>query len=189
MNRTVCWPILALVMLGWQPVAFSQGSGSSRLSPPRQTRPQTPAEFQQSFWKHITVKSPYREWERWPVGADDPQAASQPHGPWVKTYANPVAAKDPARLGYGSILVNEEFDDDKTTLMAVNVMYCVKGTDPAHNDWYWLKYTPDGEVMKDPGSKSGKPTAGKVQRCISCHQKARTDLVYSNDEADGAGSP
>jgi hypothetical protein len=186
MNRTVCcWvPTFAMlvVLLGWQSLAFSQGSGSSRLSPPRQTRPQTPAEFQQSFWRHIAVSSPYSQWARLSAGADEPRPASDPHGPWAKTYLNPVAAKNPARLEYGSILVNEEYDDEKTTLKAVSVMYCVKGTDPAHYDWYWLKYSPDGKVMRAPADEGGKPIAGKVQSCINCHQKAKMDLVFSNDD-------
>jgi hypothetical protein len=184
MYRTVCCVVsaLALVMLAWHPPAFSQGSGSSRLSPPRQTRPQTPAEFQQAFWKHITVSSPYQQWTRLPAAADEPQPASDPHGPWVKTYANAVAAKNPSRLEYGSVLVNEEYDDDKSTLKAVSVMYCVKGADPAHYDWYWLKFSPDGKVMKAPADQGGKPMAGKVQSCINCHQKARADLVFSNDD-------
>ena len=189
MNRILCFwsPAAAgmIVMLVWQSSAFSQGSGSSRLSQPRQTRPQTPAEFQQSFWRHLTVSSPYAQWARLPAGADEPRAARDPHGPWVKIYLNAVAAKNPARLEYGSILVNEEYDDDKTTLRAVSVMYCVKGTDPAHYDWYWLKYAPDGKVMRAPAEQGGKPIAGKVQSCINCHAKARADLVFSNDDMEG----
>lgn len=165
--------------------ALSQGSGSSRLSPPRQARPQTPAEFQQSFWKHITVASPYREWARLAADEQDPRPAEKPHGPWVKTYANAVAAKNPARLEYGSVIVNEEYDDDKATLKAVSVMYCSKGSDPSHYDWYWLKYSPDGTVMRAPADQGGKAIAGKVQSCIQCHQKAKADLVFSNDEAEG----
>ena len=180
---------VAVLLLAGSDTAWGQGSGSSRLSAPRQTRPQTPAEFQQSFWKHITVSSPYREWERWPAGADKPQSADEPHGPWVKTYANSIAAKNTSRIGYGSILVNEEYDDDKTTLKAVNVMYCVKGTDPAHYDWYWMKYTPDGKVARAPADQGGRPVAGKVQSCINCHQKARGDLVFSNDDGEPTEKP
>lgn len=170
-------------------LAFAQGSGSSRLSPPRQTRPLTPAEFQQSFWKHITVTSPYRQWAQWPLETQEPRSGEEPHGPWVRTYANAVAAKTSERLEYGSILVNEEYDDDKTTLTAVSVMYCVKGADPAHYDWYWLKYAPNGKVMKSPDGQGGKPLAGKVQSCIGCHQKARADLVFTNDEVEEGGKP
>lgn len=177
--------LLTLLMAALLPSAsrlLAQGSGSSRLSPPRQTRPQTPAEFQQSFWKHITQKSPYRNWERWPAGSEDARPADGPHGPWVKTYAKQAGSNDSARLGYGSILVQEDYGNDKTTLKAVSVMYCVKGADPAHYDWYWLKYAPDGTVMRLPADQGGKPIAGKVQSCIQCHQKAKADLVFSNDE-------
>ena len=173
----------------WATEAFAQGSGSSRLSPSRQTRPQTPAEFQQSFWKHITVTSPYRDWTQWPAEGEGPRTAKEPHGPWSKTYANSIAAKNAERLQYGSILVNEEYEDDKTTLKAVSVMYCVKGADPAHYDWYWLKYAPDGKVMKAPADQGGKPIAGKVQSCINCHQKARADLVFTNDLSEDGAQP
>ncbi len=170
--------------------AFAQGSGSSRLSPSRQTRPQTPAEFQQSFWKHITVTSPYRDWTQWPLEQEEePRSAKEPHGPWIKTYANPIAAKNAARLQYGSILVNEEYEDDKTTLKSVSVMYCVKGADPANYDWYWLKYTPDGKVMKAPADQGGKAIAGKVQSCINCHRKAHADLVFTNDQGEEGATP
>lgn len=170
-------------------IAFAQGSGSSRLSPPRQTRPQTPAEFQQSFWKHITVTSPYRDWTQWPLEEAEPRSAKEPHGPWVKTYANSIAAKNAERLRYGSILVNEEYEDDKTTLKAVSVMYCVKGADPANYDWYWLKYAPDGKVLKAPADQGGKAIAGKVQNCINCHRKARADLVFINDQEERGARP
>ena len=173
----------------WTTEAFAQGSGSSRLSPSRQTRPQTPAEFQQSFWKHITVTSPYRQWAQWPSKEAEFRPAEEPHGPWVKTYANSVAAKNPEALRYGSILVNEEYDDDKSTLKAVSVMYCVKGADPAHYDWYWLKYATDGKVMKAADDQGAKPLAGKVQSCIKCHQKARDDLVFSNDQSEENAKP
>jgi len=171
--------------------AFSQGSGSSRLTPPRRqpARAQTPAEFQQSFWRFITRTSPYRDWATWPQGEEQPREGEAPHGPWVKTYANATAAGDPKTLRYGSILINEEYDQDKETLTAISVMYCVKGTDPAHYDWYWFKYLPDGSVAKAPADEGGKPIAGKVKSCIECHQKAKRDLVFSNDLDTGVGEP
>ncbi|HQU42747.1 MAG TPA: cytochrome P460 family protein [Pirellulales bacterium] len=181
------FPTLVSLVLLFPITAMAQGSGSSRLSPPRQARPQTPAEFQQSFWKHITVTAPYRDWSRLAADEHDPRPAQKPHGPWVKTYLNAVAAKNPGRLGYGSVIVNEEYDEDKETLEAVSVMYCSKGADPAHYDWYWIKYTPDGKVMRAPAEQGSKALAGKAQSCIQCHQKAKADLVFSNDDLQAAG--
>ncbi|HJT32253.1 MAG TPA: cytochrome P460 family protein [Pirellulales bacterium] len=182
LGATGVWGVL-------QSSALSQGSGSSRLTPPRRqpARAQTPAEFQQSFWRFITRTSPYRDWATWPQGEEQPREGADPHGPWVKTYANATAAGDPKTLRYGSILINEEYDADKETLTAISVMYCVKGTDPAHYDWYWIKYSPDGSVAKAPAQEGGKPLAGKVQSCIACHQKAKRDLVFSNDLDTGVG--
>ncbi len=158
--------------------AWPQGSGSSRTTPRAKPRPKTPAEFHRDFWQFLTrSKTPYKKWTAWPDAAE-PRAGEAPHGAFVKTYANTVAINDTAALAHGSILVQEEYDDQKT-LKSVSVMYRVKGADPAHFDWYWLRYLPDGTVAK----QRAKPIAGKVASCIECHAKAGgDDLVYSNDE-------
>ncbi len=38
-------------------------------------------------------------------------------------------------------------------------MYKVKGFNPEAGDWFWAKYTPDGQVQ----------AAGKAEMCIKCH--------------------
>ncbi|HVC93115.1 MAG TPA: cytochrome P460 family protein [Pirellulales bacterium] len=168
--------------------AWPQGSGSSRTTPPAKPRPKTPADFHREFWQFLTRgKNPYKKWTAWPESAE-PRAGEAPHGAFVKTYANAIAIKDTAALAHGSILVQEELDEDQKTLKSVSVMYRVKGTDPDHFDWYWLRYLPDGTVAKQPGkqpaNQGGKPIAGKVASCIECHAKAGgDDLVHSNDEA------
>lgn len=46
------------------------------------------------------------------------------------------------------------------------------GFDPAHNDWWWGMFTPDGKTAL---------MSGKVDACIECHQKAAdADYVFSS---------
>jgi hypothetical protein len=179
--------VLLILLLLWETSAFSQGSGSSRTTPAAKPRPKTPANFHRDFWQFLTrSKTPYKKWTAWPDAAE-PRVGEAPHGAFVKSYANATAINDTAALVHGSILVQEEFDDDQKTLKGVSVMYRVKGADPAHFDWYWMRYLPDGTLAKQPGkqpaNQGGKPIAGKVVSCIECHAKAAgDDLVYSNDE-------
>ncbi|MCP3867903.1 MAG: cytochrome P460 family protein [Gammaproteobacteria bacterium] len=69
-------------------------------------------------------------------------------------------------------------------LKAVTVMYKREGYDPETKDWFWVKYSPGGEVLKNP---KGMPLAGKVGKganagCIACHKAAPGgDLVFNND--------
>jgi hypothetical protein len=165
-----------------------EGSGSSRASPQRTTRPMTPDEFYQSFWKHLhKQENPYSKWGSLP-GKGELREGESPHGEFVRHYANKAATDNPKGLPYGSILVTENYDADKKTLKDVTVMYRSKGADPQHGDWYWLKYQPDGSIARTPEKEGKKAIAGKVASCIECHSKAAgRDLVYSNDaetEAD-----
>lgn len=50
-----------------------------------------------------------------------------------------------------------------STLAAVTVMYEQEGYDLEHNDWYGVKYMPDGSVANE-----GK-AEGRVPGCIQCH--------------------
>ncbi len=49
-------------------------------------------------------------------------------------------------------------------------MYKVSGYNPAANDWFWAKYTPDGKIEAE----------GKIEGCINCHGKKRTnDFIFT----------
>jgi hypothetical protein len=179
---TACLIASAAFLLFRQPTSAQEGSGSSRAAPQRATRPPTPEEFYASFWKHLNKQeSPYKKWESLP-GKKDLREGAAPHGDFVRTYANKTATSDPKVLPYGSILVTENYGEDKKTLIDITVMYRSKGADAQHGDWYWLKYLPDGTIARTPEKEGKKAIAGKVSSCIECHSKAAgKDLVYSND--------
>ncbi len=98
-------------------------------------------------------------------------------------YVNRIASGDPKALPHGSIIIKENYGKDQKTLMAITVMYRVKGYDAAHNDWYWVKYNADGTVARTPADKGSMPIAGKFKSCIDCHSSAGGDDYYfANDK-------
>lgn len=182
-----------LFAAGWLTTrAFSQGSGSSRTDPPRATRPQTPEEFLDSFWRFLVKKD--AAYNTWTVlkrdKADD--GINNPHSDISKTYANKVAADNPASLPDGSVLVREDYDAEKKRL-SISVMYRVKDYNKDHGNWYWIKYLDNGTVVRTSKDEGNKPISGKVASCIECHAKAAgKDYVFSNPaptEATGKGQP
>jgi hypothetical protein len=138
-----------------------------------------PLTFEQKFWSYLNGTQPaYRNWAPYPGTSADAYPGQSPHGAFLKLYLNRVAAGNPKELPYGSIIVKENFGKDKTTLMAVTVMYRANGYDPEHHDWYWVKYNPDGTVA----TKGDKQLAGKVKGCIACHSGADgDDFSFAND--------
>src|SRR5260370_19972703 len=108
---TTAWlaAVAAIVLLVQSP-ARPQGSGSSRAAPPRETRPPTPEEFHEGFWKFLNrTESPYKKWSGLP-GKTGMQKGESPHGEFTKTYLNKVAAEDFEKLPLGAILVSENYD-------------------------------------------------------------------------------
>ncbi|MFQ5491051.1 MAG: hypothetical protein ACE5GE_10045, partial [Phycisphaerae bacterium] len=59
------------------------------------------------------------------------------------------------------------------------------GYDSDNDNWFWVKYSPKGEVMKNPKDMllAGRVAKGMSAGCISCHSQAGgDDYLYSNDE-------
>lgn len=169
------------------PFAISQddGSGSSRSDPSRATRPQTPAEFYNSFWRYIVKRD--AAYNTWKVLAREPteDGIENPHSTISKTYVDKVGSANSANLPNESILVREDYDSEKKR-QSISVMYRVKDYDKVHGNWYWIKYLEDGSVAR---SSDGKTLAGKITSCIQCHAKAKgQDFVFSNDTVQGEGS-
>lgn len=176
------------VMCGF---ALAQGSGSSRSTTSRPARPQTTKEFADSLWRFIVrPQAPYTTWEILPIRKNvvSGTEGDRPHGPTPKVYSKPELVqdlRDLSALPFGSILVIEDYSPDGKTRNSISIMYRVKGTDPEHNDWYWMRYLPNGSLATIDGNPVGKPMAGKVKSCIDCHDKAGgKDLVFTNDAAE-----
>ena len=94
----------------------------------------------------------------------------------------------------GTVLVKKNYygdgiDDDVVLeepdeyLKSITVMFRREaGYDPEDKNWFWAKYTPAGELMKNP---KGMQLAGRVAKgadvgCIACHAAAEgDDFVYT----------
>lgn len=66
--------------------------------------------------------------------------------------------------------IEKVWADGRDLLASVTVMLKQPGYDPDNQDWFWVKYMPDG----------GIEVAGKADNCIQCHQAAPgDDYIYS----------
>ena len=141
--------------------------------------------FAQEFWKWLD-KVEYKEsFSPWPGMKDEFLPGKSPHGAFLKVYVNRPVVQNPDDPPHKSVIVKENYIEDEQTkekkLVAITPMYRVKkGYDPENNDWYWVKYLPDGKVAK---TDDGMPIAGKVKSCIECHASAAgDDYIFTNDE-------
>ncbi|HLB71164.1 MAG: cytochrome P460 family protein [Candidatus Methanoperedens sp.] len=138
-----------------------------------------------ALYDYITVGNNYKTWKMWPgTGEMYPRSTekpSEPHGVFLTTYVSDNAYSDiVAKKGIlpdESIIVKENYDADKK-LAALTVMYKEKGYDPEHNDWFWVKYQPNGTI----------DAQGKVKGCIDCHDLPKdmfkdksNDYIWSGD--------
>lgn len=126
-----------------------------------------------SLYSYITKDNKYSNWKMWP-GKQALYPGPEPHGKLLTTYVTDKAfsAIDGKKgsIPNGSIIVKENYMPDGK-LDAITVMYKVKSFDPANNDWFWLKYAPDGAI----------DVQGKVDMCIACHGKVRdNDFIYTS---------
>ncbi len=131
-----------------------------------------PAAQGKAVYDYLTQTDPYQKWPLFP-GTTKFYEGKHPHGALLTTYVSPDAqAAIQNRAGQipdGGFIVKENYGPDKT-LMAVTVMYRVKGFDPEAGDWFWAKYTPKGEVE----------AAGKVTMCAGCHTAViQNDWVFT----------
>lgn len=75
--------------------------------------------------------------------------------------------------------------DRLKNLASVTVMFKRKaGYDPENQDWFWVKYKPDGSLLKNPKGMmlAGRVAKGLSQGCIACHKGAPGgDYVFTHD--------
>ena len=134
-----------------------------------------PANVTQTATSELTktiAEKTYKSWEMWP-GKGELYPGKEPHGSLLTTYVNDIALSaiqgKKGRLPTGSIIVKENYDADKK-LVAITSMTKIVGYDSAHNDWFWLSVSADGNISAQ----------GKVQGCINCHNANSTnDYIFT----------
>ena len=140
---------------------------------PSETQITLPGPNAAALYKYITQLDPYTRWQLWP-GKGKLYKGTEPHGSLLTTYVNDTAyrsAKGKTAMTDGAIIVKENYTSDKK-LVALTVMYKIKGYNPSSGDWFWAKYTPEGKV----------DASGRVKVCIDCHAaKKDNDYIYSGE--------
>ncbi len=120
-----------------------------------------------------------------------PYTGMHPHGAILDT----IDAKTTVGKDTGVVLVKRNYggegvskaavaDDPEKYLKAVTVMFKRHGYDPENKDWFWVKYAPDGSVLKNPKEMSlaGRVAKGMDKGCIACHTAAPGgDMVYNHN--------
>ncbi len=139
-------------------------------------RPDTNGE---SMWAYLQVSHYQENWQTWP-GKGELYAGQEPHGMLLTTYLNDAAlAALTGKAGVmpdGAIIVKENYMPD-STLAAITVMYKVAGYNPEHNDWFFTKHKPTGELNTMP---NGMAMEGRLPGCQSCHLvKKDNDYLYT----------
>jgi hypothetical protein len=78
------------------------------------------------------------------------------------------------------ITVQKVIDDPTKNLKVVAVMFKrEKGYDPDNQDWFYIKFGPDGIPQKN---KKGAFMTGRAGKCIGCHKSAPGgNYIYSFD--------
>ena len=125
------------------------------------------------LWQQIQGAKYQDNWALFP-GKGKLYKGTEPHGMLLTTYVNKTAEQaltsGAKELPTDSILIKENYMPDKT-LAAVTVME-KKGD--GKDDWFWVKYNPDGSIatmeMEKDGMKMNMPVAGgKETMCAMCH--------------------
>lgn len=87
--------------------------------------------------------------------------------------------------GPAGVTVQQVSDNPARYLKAITVMVQrEKGYDEENRNWFWVKYAPDGTVMKNNRAiaLAGRVAKGERTGCILCHAAAEgRDYVFNHD--------
>ena len=171
--------------------ALLVGCGTNRLADEKMTAPPfggpDDVAYSSNLWTQMEAKNL--------VGSEallsTPYQGQPPHGAILDTVDTRLTLGENIgeliiKRNYGGEGVSKESvaNDPAKYLKAVTVMYRRAGYDPDNQDWFWVKYKPDGNLHVNP---KGMPLAGRVAKgmsagCIACHQSAPGgDYVFNHD--------
>ncbi len=120
-----------------------------------------------------------------------PYEGVEPHGMMLETlYTTATVGGHSGDLivkrNYGpeGVSVESVLSDPDKHLGAYTVMFRREaGFDADNQDWFWVKYLPDGTLDKNPAGMrlAGKVAKGADAGCIACHTGAGDDMVFTSD--------
>lgn len=141
--------------------------------------------FAEALW---TAMDGYDGW----IMQSEIMPGKSPHGMFIRMYYSIVTVGDTpyhivVKDNYGGegVTLDMVKEDPAEHLMAVTPMLQREpGYDADNNDWYWVKYAPDGTVaMNDMDmALAGRVAKGMPMGCIACHANAGDgDFLFAND--------
>jgi hypothetical protein len=111
-----------------------------------------------------------------------PYEGTEPHGFALATIYSDLGVNGRTgqvivKRNYGpeGVSVEEVLSDPVEHLAAITVMFKrEEGYDPDNQNWFWVKYLPDGSLDQNPmGVRlAGRVAKGADQGCIACHSGA-----------------
>lgn len=136
------------------------------------------------LWKMMQEENYQNNWQMWP-GKSALYKGTVPHGVSLTTYVNSAAYETiinkKGSMPAGAVIIKENYKPDKT-LGAITVMKKIEGFNPSENDWFWVKYGPDGVVMTMVKDGMEIHLAGTVPGCLNCHGTKRVnDFVFTGN--------
>ncbi len=165
------WVVLSLTLvLAALPACRKNDDGTGQTAPKSEVS--LPRTEGKAVLDYITQQNDYRRWSMFP-GKTALYPGQHPHGSFLTTFVSDITLEAlenrVGKLPDGAILVKENYSPEKE-LAALTVMYRKAGYNPAGGDWFWLKYSPSGEILAE----------GQVEGCINCHKAvADNDWIYT----------
>lgn len=111
-----------------------------------------------------------------------PYRGTEPHGFVLEILESQIPVSDHidwvvVKRNYGpaGIEVNAVANEREKYLKAITVMFRRKaGYDPDNQDWFWVKYAPNGSVLENPKGRAvaDRVAKGMAKGCIACHSMA-----------------
>jgi Cytochrome P460 len=130
-----------------------------------------PMEQAKAQWDKMQADNYQETWALFP-GTDKFYKGTEPHGMLLTTYVNKTAndaLKSGAKeLPKGSMLIKENYMPDKK-LGAITTMH---KTGDGKDDWFWVKYNPDGSLAK----MGDMALAGQPGGCVGCHATSTSGI-------------
>ena len=119
-----------------------------------------------------------------------PYEGIDPHGALLETFYTEATVGGHTgalivKRNYGpaDVEFDEVIADPTGHLSAVTIMFQREvGYDADNQNWFWVKYLPDGTLDKNPSgiSLAGRVAKGADVGCIACHS-AEDDYIFTSD--------
>ena len=175
MNKNITYMLIFLIFAGTA-LAYAAGHEQNRRVLPYEATfghyEQMPIASGGDLRHYVTAHNPYKtQFKVWP-GKGKMVEGTEPHGAFITVYVNGIAYDSITGkkvLENNSIVLKENYTPAKK-LAAITIMYKVKGYNPEGGDWFWVKYDPDFQILKE----------GKVKGCLGCHGNVKdNDYIFT----------